>query len=183
MSIVIILPVWAQLPLKRLDWAEWTVITDLQMNTGKHSHSWLSALSGIILVKLWEVSHEYKIQNGNMIHEEPPRGYRAYLNDPQIPLAAGLHCNAGRKMGWGDGKCFKGHNKWRKHTTQLHTTYIHPTYHTTAASAACNVSVAWGSLGSPTPYLWFNIQQQSALQCVWHPLICVKHIVLFLIPI
>lgn len=62
------------------------------------------------------------------------------------------------------------------HNGILHTIYIHPTFYTTAASAACKVSVTWGSLGSPTPYLWFNVQQQSALQCVWHPLICVKHL-------
>lgn len=62
------------------------------------------------------------------------------------------------------------------HNSILRTIYMHPTYYTTAASVACKVSVAWGSLGSPTPYLWFNVQQQSVLQCVWHPLICVKHL-------
>lgn len=42
------------------------------MKIGKHSHTWLSALSGIIAGQ-GEDFHEYKIQNGNMIHEEPPR--------------------------------------------------------------------------------------------------------------
>lgn len=100
------------------------------MKTGKHSHTWLSALSGIIAGQ-GEVSHEYKIQNGNMIHEEPLRGYRACINDPKIPLAAGLHCKSGRKMGRGDRNVLwnitNGENIL--HTTQRHTTYyIHASY-------------------------------------------------------
>lgn len=60
--------------------------------------TWLSAPSGIIAGQ-GDVSHEYKIQNGNMPHEEPLRGYRACVNDPKTPLAAGLLCKSGRKMG------------------------------------------------------------------------------------
>lgn len=75
-----------------------------RMKNGKHAHTWPSVGS---VRNSWsacgpgiqgEVSHECKIQNGNMIHEELLRGYRARVNELQDTSGGRLPCKLGRRM-------------------------------------------------------------------------------------